>query len=80
VVQRCGQRNETAESPREVERQSEPPSIDPICPAQFGIGRSVGAENPIPEKMDHCIVAVRVPVMNEVKFLFSPEPGKPVQP
>jgi hypothetical protein len=80
VVQRCGQRNETVESPPEVERQSEPPPIDPICPAQFGIGRSVGSKNPIPEKMDHCIVAVRVPVMNEVKLLLPPEPRKPVQP
>ena len=39
---------------------------------------SVGTENLIPEEMDHREIAVRVPVMNEVQFLFPSEPCKPV--
>src|SRR5881392_2131965 len=35
---------------------------------------SIGTENPIPEEMDHREIAVRVPVMNEVQFLFPSEP------
>jgi hypothetical protein len=31
---------------------------------------SISTENPIPEEMDHREIAVRVPVMNEVQFLF----------
>jgi hypothetical protein len=30
--------------------------------------------------MDHCEIAVRVPVMNEVQFPFSSEPCKPLKP
>jgi hypothetical protein len=30
--------------------------------------------------MDHCEIAVRVPMMNEVQLLFSSEPCKPLQP
>jgi hypothetical protein len=30
--------------------------------------------------MDHREIAVRVPVMNEVQFLSSSEPGKPLHP
>src|SRR5882724_3517095 len=41
---------------------------------------SIGTENPIPEEMDHRKIAVRVPVMNEVQFLFPSEPCKPPQP
>jgi len=41
---------------------------------------SIGAENPIPEEMDHREIAVRVPVMNEVQFLFPSEPCKPLKP
>ena len=41
---------------------------------------SIGTENPIPEEMDHREIAVRVPVMNEMQFLFPPEPCKPMQP
>jgi hypothetical protein len=41
---------------------------------------SIGAENPIPEEMDHREIAVRVPVMNEVQFLLPSEPCKPLQP
>jgi hypothetical protein len=43
------------------------------------IGFSIGTENPIPEKMDHCEIAVRVPVMNEVQLLFPSEPRKPLK-
>jgi hypothetical protein len=41
---------------------------------------SIGTENPIPEKMDHRKIAVRVPVMNEVQLLFPSEPCKPLKP
>jgi hypothetical protein len=41
---------------------------------------SIGAENPIPEEMDHREIAVRMPVMNEVLFLFQSEPCKPPKP
>ena len=44
------------------------------------IRHSIGAENPIPEEMDHREIAVRMPVMNEVQFLFPSEPCKPLQP
>jgi hypothetical protein len=30
--------------------------------------------------MDHCEIAVRVPMMNEVQFLFASEPCKPLKP
>jgi hypothetical protein len=32
----------------------------------LSIRPSIGTENPIPEEMDHCEIAVRVSVMNEV--------------
>src|SRR5216683_6496099 len=41
---------------------------------------SIGTENPIPEEMDHREIAVRVPVMNEMQFLFASEPCKPLKP
>src|SRR6266852_5161518 len=41
---------------------------------------SISTENPIPEEMDHREIAVRVPVMNEVQFLFASEPCKPLHP
>ena len=44
------------------------------------IRSSIGTENPIPEEMDHREIAVRVPVMNEVQFLFASEPCKPLKP
>ena len=37
-------------------------------------------ENPIPEEMDHREIAVRVPVMNEMQFLFLSEPCKSLKP
>jgi len=30
--------------------------------------------------MDHREIAIRMPVMNEVQFLFASEPCKPLQP
>src|SRR6185295_12417028 len=41
---------------------------------------SIGTENPIPEEMDHRKIAVRVPVMNEMQFLFPSEPCKSLKP
>jgi hypothetical protein len=41
---------------------------------------SIGTENPIPEEMDHREIAVRVPVMNEMQFLFPSEPCKSLKP
>src|SRR6266404_8186028 len=41
---------------------------------------SIGIENPIPEEMDHREIAVRVPVMNEMQFLFPSEPCKSLKP
>ena len=46
----------------------------------FNIRTSIGTKNPIPEEMDHCEIAVRMPVMNEVQFLYSSEPCKPLKP
>jgi hypothetical protein len=41
---------------------------------------SIGTENSIPEEMDHRKIAVGMPVMNKVKFLFASEPSKPLKP
>jgi len=41
---------------------------------------SIGTENPIPEEMDHRKIAVRVPMMNKVQFLFPSEPCKSLKP
>src|SRR5262249_37485 len=41
---------------------------------------SIGTENPIPEEMDHREIAVRVPMMNEMQFLFPSEPCKSLKP
>ena len=46
----------------------------------FSIRPSIGTENPIPEEMDNCEIAVRVLMMNEVRFLFPSEPCKPLKP
>ena len=45
-----------------------------------GLCSSIGTENSIPEEMDHREIAVGMPVMNEVKFLFASEPSKPLKP
>jgi hypothetical protein len=52
----------------------------PIRLSLSNIRPSIGTENPIPEEMDHREIAVRVPVMNEVQFLFPSEPCKPLKP
>jgi hypothetical protein len=44
------------------------------------IRTSIGTKNPIPEEMDHREIAVRVPVMNEMQFLFPSEPCKSLKP
>src|SRR5437660_6463271 len=41
---------------------------------------SIGTKNPIPEGMDQREIAVRVPVMNEMQFLFPSEPCKSLKP
>ena len=41
---------------------------------------SICTENPIPEEMAHCEIAVRMPMMNEVQFLFSSKPCKSLKP
>ena len=41
---------------------------------------SIGTEDPIPEEMDHREIAVRMPVMNKVQFLFPSEPCKSLKP
>src|SRR5262249_32844929 len=41
---------------------------------------SIGTKNPIPEEMDHREIAVRVPMMNEMQFLFPSEPCKSLKP
>jgi hypothetical protein len=40
------------------------------------VGTAVCSEESIPEKVDHCEVAVRVQVMDEVELLLAPEPGE----
>src|SRR5260370_18778945 len=50
------------------------------CLSLSSIRPSIGTENPIPEEMDYREIAVRVPVMNEVQFLFPPEQCKPLKP
>ena len=49
----------------------------PHRPGLCSIRPSIGTENFVPEEMDHREIGVRVPVMNEVKFLFASEPCKP---
>src|SRR5207253_2682926 len=41
---------------------------------------SIGTKNPIPEEMNHREIAVGVPVMNEMQFLFPSEPCKSLKP
>ena len=41
---------------------------------------SIGTKNLIPEEMDYREIAVRVPVMNEMQFLFPSEPCKSLKP
>ena len=41
---------------------------------------SIGTQNPVPEEMNHSEIAVGMPMMNEVQFLFAFEPCKPLKP
>jgi hypothetical protein len=47
-----------------------------VSECRTNIWPSIGAENPIPEEVNHPKIAVRVAVMNEVQFLFPSEPSK----
>jgi hypothetical protein len=65
-----------------LDRRKSARTTDPngsIRLSQFGIRPSIGTENFIPEEMDHRVIAVRVPVMSEVQFLFPSEPRKPLK-
>ena len=58
-------------------------TVTGILPRTVGlcsVRPSIGAENSIPEEMDHCEIGVRMSVMNEVQFLFASEPCKPLKP
>jgi hypothetical protein len=41
---------------------------------------AIGAEKPIPEKIDHRKIAVPMAVVDEMEFLLSSEPGKAAKP
>jgi hypothetical protein len=41
---------------------------------------SIGAEDPIPEIVNHCEIAVIVPMMEKMELLFSFEPRKAAKP
>src|SRR5258708_16994861 len=56
------------------------PSSPSVRLSLRSIRPSIGTENPIPEEMDHREIAVRVPVMNEMQFLFPSEPCKLLKP
>ena len=45
-----------------------------------GAGPSIGTENPVPERIDHCEIGVRVPVMNEMQLPLASEPCKALKP
>src|ERR1700736_369738 len=64
--------------PRHARRDSG--FVQSLLSTKPSIRPSIGTENPIPEEMDHREIVVRVPVMNEVQFLFASEPCKPLKP
>src|ERR1700730_17111283 len=64
--------------PRHARRDSG--FVQSLLSTKPSIRPSIGTENPIPEEMDHREIAVRVPMMNEVQFLFASEPCKPLKP
>lgn len=45
-----------------------------------GIRPSIGTQNPVPEKMDHRKITVRVTVMDKVQLLPAPKPCKLLKP
>src|ERR1700730_7225800 len=59
-----------------VRRTADPKSCLSVCSSR----PSIGTENSIPEEMNDREIAVCMPVMNEVKFLFVSEPCKPLKP
>src|SRR5215470_8980662 len=71
-------------------RRKSPPRMAEICLDRHPKGSirlslssirpSIGTKNLIPEEMDHREIAVRVPVMNEMQFLFPSEPCKSLKP
>jgi hypothetical protein len=61
-------------------RRETPVDLGSLLSTKPSIRPSIGTENPIPEEMDHREIAVRVPVMNEVQFLFASEPCKLLKP
>ena len=44
------------------------------------IDAPIGTEKPIPEIVDYRKIAIGMPVVEEMKLLLSPEPGKSSQP
>ena len=40
------------------------------------VGASVGSEKPVPKGIDHCEIAVRVQMVDEVNLLLAPEPSE----
>jgi len=44
--------------------------------ANIRVGILVGSEKSVPKEVDHCEIAVRVQMMDEVKLLLAPEPGE----
>ena len=44
------------------------------------LGRAIGAQNPVPEEVDDCEIAVRVAVVDEMQLLHMPEPAEPKHP
>jgi hypothetical protein len=44
--------------------------------ANLRVGSSVGSEKSVPEKVNHCEIAVRVEMVDEVKLLLAPEPSQ----
>jgi hypothetical protein len=46
----------------------------------FSIRHPISAENSVPEEVNYTEIAIRMPVMNEVQFLFPSEPCKSLKP
>ena len=42
--------------------------------------KAIGAEQPIPEEIDHRKIAVPIAVVDEMELLLSSEPGKAAKP
>jgi hypothetical protein len=46
----------------------------------FRIDAPIGTEKPIPEIVDYRKIGIGIPVVEKMKLLLSPEPGKSSQP